>query len=210
MIPCTHETIGADPKVVTFHECHHVYKRGDKELDSVTRVIKACFPVKPSYFDAQPDVLENARERGIAVDRLVTAYLRGTLTAIPAGTRQDATTLFFKVKAWLDSWECKGVPQVIVADEDIAGTADIVTTEGGIWDLKTTYNVSEPTYELQLGLYALLFKAQFGELPSRIGIIHLTERFAAPRIVPLDVKQCVQDAAMIRDVWLMAQRRTRK
>src|SRR5688572_12340556 len=201
MIPCTHQTIGADPKAVTFHECHHVSKRGDKELDSVTRVVYACFPAKAKFREAPPEVLENARQRGVEVDKLVTAYLRGNLATIPAGTRIDSKELFFKLKPWIDSALSRAMPQIILADEDIAGTADIVTTDGLILDLKTTYDVTEPHYDLQLGMYANLFEAQFGEKPKGISIIHLTERLPAPKIVTLDLKQCQYDAKMIRDVW---------
>lgn len=202
---CTCGSIGADPKAVTFCAEHHRYRRGDKELVSVTKVLGACWPVKPDYSAAPPEVLENARERGVIVDSLVSPYVEGRLAKIPAGTRTDAVELFWKFKEWWDAQRHQPQSvrsQVIVADDNVAGQADIVPPES-IYDLKTTYAI-EPKYALQLGAYADLAETTLGARPEYLGIIHLTARQPV-KLIRLNVDECVRDWRMLRAVWMMAQ-----
>lgn len=184
--------------------CHRYY-RGSKELTSVSKLIRNTWPIKK---EMGPDwMVENARQRGVEVDRLFCAYASGALKRIPAGTRQDAVELFYKVRQWFDSLDPESVSiQTILADSDTAGTCDIII-DGYIWDLKCTYSV-DVTYPLQLGLYADNYEATFGEPVKGIGILHATERFKTVKPMPLNLPECLEDARLLKRVWQMAHRRT--
>ncbi len=185
---------------VTFEESTHTYSRGLVTLPSVTTVIKAVFP--DELKDIDPAIVESARDRGIEVDRLLTAWLNGAST-IPSGTREDSVELFNKL---IDGWPfgfCE--TQVILASDDLAGTLDLLLPlDGAIYDLKTTYNV--PKYApLQLGGYCHLYEAEHGKLPLTCGVVHLTKR--QPRkIITYDVTRVTSEFRLLFDFWKMIQR----
>lgn len=188
--------------------CHR-YWRNDKKLISVSRVIKTCWPLKPDFSKAPPEKLENARDRGTVVDGLFSAYVNDELDCIPRGTREDAVALFHKIRRWWDDHvhhEYKA--QVLLADDVIAGTCDVVSDDW-VYDLKTTYNI-EPTYPLQVAAYAQLYFATFARPVKGVGIIHLTERFPAPKIIKIDLDEALQDWLTIRQMFELVQRRAKK
>ncbi len=206
LLACTCGTIGASAEVRLCVECHR-YWRGDKELLGVSKVLRATWPFKPDYSAAKPEVLENARDRGIAVDVLFTSYLRGQLQTIPRGTRADAVDLFFRLKRWWDGRQHGEVKaQALLADNAVAGTCDVID-DGYIYDLKTTYDV-EPMYGVQLGAYGQLYWETFKEPVKGLGIIHLTKRYAAPKIIKLDMHEAISDWTTLRSTYEMALRRS--
>src|SRR4030095_5554144 len=188
---------------------HHRYWRGAKELLSVSHVIKSVWPFKPNFTKADPAVLENARSRGMEVDGLWSRYLAGDLKVIPRGTRQDALRLFLRLKRWWSEHAHGDVrTQVILADDQVAGTADILDVDQhAVFDLKTTYAI-EAYYACQLGAYGALYYATFGKPVKKLGMIHLTERYPVPQFIPLDPAEVIQDWLLIRDTFFMAKRRT--
>jgi hypothetical protein len=187
----------------------HKYWRGDKQIASVSSVLRGVWPIRPDYSKAKPEVIENARDRGVAVDELFSAYVNGTLDRIPAGTRKDAVRLFHKVRGWWDSHKRKEArSQVILADNEIAGTCDILADDW-IWDLKSTYNV-EPTYPLQVAAYGELHFATFGRPVKGLGIIHVTERFPEPKIIKIPMDEALQDWMAVRTMWSLVRRRHKK
>lgn len=193
----------------------HRYWRGDKELTSVSRVLRSTWPIAPDFSKADPAVLDRARDRGILVDHLFSAYVTGGRLYIPAGTRNDdefldeSKALFSKLCKWWDrQMMTTATPQVMLADDEIAGTCDLLTADGWVYDLKCTYNI-EPTYPLQLGAYAELHQAQFGTVPN-IGIIHVSKRFPEPKVITLNVVECLADWRAVRSMWRVVQRRASK
>jgi hypothetical protein len=188
---------------------HHRYWRGDKELVSVTKIIKSMWPIKPGFSSAPPDVLEHARERGIRVDRYFSEYLAQGSVRIRAGEWEEVETLIKSLTNWWSEEFHRGPgdtqSQVLLADDSIAGTADVVCC-GCIIDLKTTYDI-EPFYALQVGAYADLFEATYGCEAEVIGIVHATKRFRQPNYIDLDIDECVKDWRILRDAWFMVQRR---
>lgn len=206
---CTCQSIGADPASIRFCvECHR-YWRGDKKLDSVSSVIRQCWPIKPDFSAAKPEVIENARDRGVTVDFLFSSYVNGALDKIPAGTRKDAVELFFKVRRWWDDHKHGETrAQVILADSEIAGTCDVLDDDC-IWDLKCTYNI-EATYPLQLAAYGALHFATFGRPAKKLGIIHVTERYPEPKIIKLDVAAVLEQWMTFREFYRLVQRVTGK
>lgn len=206
---CTCQTIGADPAVVRFAECHHRYFRGDKRLESVTSVIRQVWPIKKNFEDADPWVLEHARDRGVRVDGYFSEYLRSGNVRIQAGEWREVVERTKAVVEWWDKdWKEPVTPQVILADNEIAGTADIVGDIGFIADLK---NVSalDATYWIQVGAYADLFEKQFGHPAQRGALIHVTQPKDKPvsvKFVEVELKQAVADWRVCREMWAMVQR----
>lgn len=194
---------------IVFDAEKHTYRRDGVFLDSVTRVIKAVWPVKPDYSAADPVVLENARLRGIETETLFYAYLRGEMTEYPEGTREDACELCDKLINWWESRpECfhgDVETQVIVGDAEIAGTLDLLIG-GFVWDLKCTSGI-EPTYLIQVAAYSELGGFGIG------GIIQINKGLKAPKFIsPTTVQQKsdLDDWLAIRKVWSAAKRRAPK
>lgn len=199
----------ADSDTVRRCDPCHQYRRGTKVLDSVSTVLRACWPIKSEPLSAAAEEKrENARLRGVEVDSLFSLWVRNQLPKIPKGTREDSKALFEKLTVWWNGNQLRGLTQQILADDDIAGTCDLLTYDEWIWDVKCVWEL-QILHELQVGFYANLYESQYKRPPKGIGLIHVTERFDRPRLVPLDLKQCQYDAKMIRDVWLMSKRRVR-
>lgn len=210
---------------ITYLPETHQYFRGLKQLASVTTVLRSTWPVKPDFSAADSGVIENARERGSDTDALFSAYVNGTLTEIPAGTRLDVYNpepphdgLLQKLMKWWDKspvYRNGASAQVILADDEVAGTCDVLTrrhetadpnilTAPTILDVKCTYDI-EPTYPIQLGLYGLLYEAMYGVLPL-MGIVHVTKRFAEPKVIAVG-PEAIDDAITVRAMWRMVNRR---
>lgn len=204
---CNCASIGNTEGVRFCASCHK-YWRNDIRLISVSQVLKATWPIPPDFSKADPAVLENARDRGIQVDALFSRYVNGTLDCIRKsdGWRADAVQLFFKLRRFWDSRKHDSPKaQVILADNEIAGTCDILDGDT-IYDLKATYNV-EKTYHLQLAAYAELHFATFQRPAKTLAIIHVTERYPEPKIIKVDIPSTLQDWATLRQMWSMVRRR---
>ncbi len=191
---------------VTFDAEKHQYSRGLQTLSAVTTVIRSVWPLKPSWDGVDMAVIENARDRGIVVDELLTGWLNGTLSAIPAETRMDAVERFQALTSWWPYGAAQA--QVILTDDEIAGQADIVLP-AAIYDLKNTAQI-ESTYGLQLGGYAELFEKQHGYLPDELGVIHVTQPKDKPvsiKVVKFEVATAVSEWRILRQFWTMARRK---
>jgi hypothetical protein len=206
MSACTCATVGPESEL-RFHDCHHVYKRGDRELPSVSSVIRAVWP--PSYSGVSDAVLENARERGVEVDAMFSAWVNGGFGEIDVtGYRNDAVALTKKLINW---WVDANMPmtadvrcQVQCDDGEIAGTADIVTLDA-VYDLKTVYSLL-PTYPIQLGGYVSLIRDGVLLASDKAAIIHVTERFKEPKLIEYDVPSILRDWATTRDFYNLTRR----
>lgn len=204
---CMCASIGEDGAKVRFcPECHR-YWRGDRQLVSVSKVLRTIWPLKPSWDKVDPAVIENARDRGIVADALFSQYVIGGLDRIPRGTRQDAVELFFKVRRWWDGRKHSEVAsQVILADQEVAGTCDVKDGDD-IYDLKCTHDI-EDTYPLQLAAYGELHFATFGRPVKSLNIIHCTKRYADPKIIKVDLASTIEDWSVIRQMWRLVQKRS--
>jgi hypothetical protein len=174
----------------------------------VSHVIRTVWPFKPDFTKADPAVLANALNRGVEVDCLWSRYLAGDLKVIPRGTRQDALQLFLRLKRWWSDHAHSDTvrTQVILADEAVAGTCDILDGDA-LFDLKTTYAI-EAYYACQLGAYGALHYATFAKPVKKLAMIHLTKRYPVPQLIQLDPAEVIQDWLLVRDTYFMAQRRT--
>ena len=190
-------------------EPHHKYHIGGKQLASVSSVLRSTLPITPGYAAASPDVVENARLRGVSCDTLFSAYVNGTLDEIPQGTRLDVWDPLSKdglLQRLIPWWDRLGIrnaqAQVTLNDDEIAGTADVVTPDC-IFDLKTVHTL-QPSYELQLGGY-LDLDAVNGDI-KKAAIIHVTRRFHEPKLVWLDEHRCHADWFTVREMWRLIRR----
>ena len=189
---------------------HHRYWRGDQELVSVTRILKWAF--KPDFSAAPPHVLANARLRGVVTDQLFSKYLNGELKVIPIGTRLDSLRLFLKLRRWWgDHKHGERVrSQVILSDDRTAGCCDVLDEEKDtIFDVKATYNI-EKFYAIQLAGYACLFFETFKRPLKKAGIVHVTERYPEPRLIPIDLVDDLLDWVLIKDAFFAVQRRSKR
>ena len=180
---------------------HHRYFRAGVELASVTKIVGS---ILLTNWDAIPvGVLENARHRGEVTDALFSAYVIGELDEIPAGTRTDAEALFYKAQNWFDKQNFRDVQsQILLSGKDHAGTLDL-RFDGMVVDLKCTSKVEE-TAKLQVAAYADLEGHGVTRVPAVI--LHVTERYAEARLVPL-VEQDREDWRTALSAWRMVQRR---
>lgn len=189
---------------------HHRYFRQGKELASVSKVIRSTWPIPPDFSKADPERVEHAKFRGILIDALFTQYLNGESLRIPRGTREDVIDEgklgFAEVRRWWESEKRGKVrTQVILADDDIAGTCDVIEDERLIWDLKCVSR-PESTYRLQLGAYIALFGNGF----SGTRLIHcaFSEGGTVATVKPIiyDAVQCLVDWTTLRDMWRLVRR----
>jgi hypothetical protein len=172
--------------------------RGDVRLTSVGRIIRDCWP-KPETMPPA-DVLENARDRGDQVDKLLAAYVLGKLKAFPVGTRRDAMALFDKVQTWYDKQTFRKVEvQVLLGAQDHGGVLDF-RFDGLPVDLKATFQI-EQTARMQVAGYADLCGESDGY------VLHVTERFKEARLHLVGAED-IHDWRILRDCWRMVARRT--
>lgn len=178
-------------------EHFHIWN-GDRRLPSIGSIVRQCWP--PPKSPPPPDVLENARDRGSEVDKLFAGYVLGTLMTIPAGTRHDARDLFLKLVKWYDRQGFKRVEaQVLLAAEDHGGILDFTFDEVP-FELKSTYDVGHE-HRMQAAGYSNIAK-------SNGNILHVTERYAEPRVVPLTQADYV-DWESLLNFWRVVQRRAK-
>lgn len=183
---------------VTLDAESHVYTRGDKRLTSVSGVIKSIIPT--DYSSVDQAVLENARQRGSECDALFSAYVEGRLDSYPVGTRIDVVDLMDKL---IPFWDALGIrnarAQVILADDEVAGTCDIISPDV-ILDLKCVSRTS-PTYGIQLGAYR-----ELADGGRDIALIHVNAAMKAPKLIELNAGDCLHDWEIIRHAWKVVRR----
>lgn len=183
--------------VVRLCEPHHKYHIGGKELASVSSVVRSIIPT--DYSAVNPEILENARHRGIAVDEVLSAYINDELTEIPSGIREDSSAMLERLIPWFVKQGFAGAEaQVCVNDDEVAGTIDIITDDW-ILDLKTVSSL-QPSYGLQLGGYYDLASGS-GRRKYRLGVIHMRKDFRVPKLVEYDAAECLDRWTIVRDCW---------
>lgn len=173
---------------------HHRYYLGDRELASVSKVISAVYPRK-SWDGVDRAVVDNARVRGEAVDRLLAEYATTGNVTVPPGTRIDVIQRFEICQLWWDK-NVNGVPveaqKILYSEADgVAGTPDFVLGDY-ILDLKNTYQ-AEISWVLQLGAAVDYGKA------STAGILHVS-----PKVYREGCRLLKYDADDCRQIWRQA------
>jgi hypothetical protein len=137
-----------------FDEATHTYTFGGKRVPSVTEILR---PVAADYSSVAPATLEAARNRGVAVDRMIELHEKGTL---------DYAGVTPEMAAYLEEWErvkAEARIEVVATQERVfnkvmwyAGTLDIRANVGGkpaIIDVKCTAS-DVPSVGPQTAAYA--------------------------------------------------------
>jgi hypothetical protein len=140
--------------MLLFDEATHTYTYNGKVVPSVTQIIKAAGLADWSM--VKPEVLEAARNRGVAVHRMIELHVKDTL---------DYSTLDPALLPYLEGWmafERDHDVEVIGSEVPVyskrygyAGTLDMVLKVDethGTWDIKS--GVMLPTTGLQLAGYS--------------------------------------------------------
>jgi hypothetical protein len=210
----TPESLDKDTKV-RFCEEHHRYWRDSIELVSVTRMLRWTWPIKPNADEpVDQRVIDNARDRGVIVDRMFSAYVIGKLDPenLPP-VREDAIDLFNKLRRW---WDAQGFTekntrsQLLLADGTLAGQCDLFNRDQRptILDVKCVYDI-DLTYQLQVGGYGDLASKMeaYGEI-ERLVLLHATKRFKEVRVIEVDAKLAMEDWRSLRRMYEVVGRRT--
>lgn len=167
---CECGSIGAE-KVIRLTQCHHRYFLGDRELISVSKILKAICPTDFSGID--PAVLANARMKGILCDTYFSEWLMGEdmwpvrdferivepyfIRDQYKGPQEHAADARVRLEMLMEWWarqgfKAKHVQRILLSESDgIAGQLD-VGTEEDIFDVKFVSQL-QPAYKLQLGAY---------------------------------------------------------
>ena len=178
---------------VVFRETDHTYWLGDKQLISVTRLLKK-HGLATDYTGISEEVLEKAANKGTLVHKEIENYIKNgevgftselsdfiDITAELGFTAEDSEII-------LPAGE---IPDDKVDDYFYAGTADLIGKIGdgyALADLKTTAKVDKRAYAWQLALYERLCGVKF----DKLYIFHLGKNSKA---IPIDR---ISDAAVDR------------
>ena len=158
-------------------------------MASIGSVIKSVLPT--DYSMVRPEVLENARLRGVFVDRWFCEYIMSGDIDVPAGSPQEYDDYLSRVIDWWDKSGLKAVAtQQLVYKDGIAGRLDIHAS-GMIADLKCVTKL-QPSYGLQLGAYSDM-TAEVDD--HDLAILHVTKTDVT--LVPYSIEDC-------RDNWWAA------
>ena len=154
---------------VVFRETDHTYWLGDKQLISVTRLLKK-HGLATEYTGISEEVLEKASNKVTLVHKEIENYIKNgevgftselsdfiDITAELGFTAEDSEII-------LPAGE---IPDDKVDDYFYAGTADLIGKIGdgyALADLKTTAKVDKRAYAWQLALYERLCGVKFDKL----------------------------------------------
>lgn len=154
---------------VVFRETDHTYWLGDKQLISVTQLLKK-HGLSTDYTGISEEVLEKAANKGTLVHKEIENYIKSgevgftselsdfiDITAELGFTAEDSEII-------LPAGE---IPDDKVDDYFYAGTADLIGKIGdgyALADLKTTAKVDKRAYAWQLALYERLCGVKFDKL----------------------------------------------
>lgn len=137
--------------MVEFIEDTHTYLVDGVIKHSVTELVS--WKMKDDYSKIPADVLKRKAQYGTEVHELIQAYENGLtmheLSLMRIDPNQKAAVhLYAKLKCF----KVKDMEQ-IVTDGRICGRYDILTTDGELIDIKTTYRLNDEHLRWQLGLY---------------------------------------------------------
>lgn len=162
--------------MITLDEATHTYSDGTgAKLISVSSVLKRVL-VK-SWADVDPAVIENARERGVRVERYATEILRDGGCTIDHDERQDVQDRVAGFYAWYEATKPVFIDtQIRVSADGVAGTLDFVLNINAmihIVDLKCTAS-PEADWPIQVGSYSEMYP----QCHTGTAVLHINPKFA--------------------------------
>ena len=149
-----------------FNETDHSYTLGDKNLISVTQLLRK-HGLSVDYGNAPEETLRLASERGTLIHKEIEEYIkRGAI-----GFTQELSDFIFYERTYQLS-ECKS--EVIVNNDIVAGTCDLMARDNQrmarlLIDIKTCSKIDKRAYAWQLSLYEYLS----GEMFDKLIVLHL-------------------------------------
>ena len=148
--------------MVEFIEDTHTYLVDGVIVHSVTELVG--WKMKDDFSRIPPSVLKRKAQYGTEVHDLIRAYENGvTLKEISlmkgVDPNQKAAVKLYKKLKDLNKFKVKDMEQIIYNDK-LAGRYDILTKNGELIDIKTTYRLNEEHLKWQLGLYYYLMGVQ--------------------------------------------------
>lgn len=152
----------------------HRYALEGKPLVSVSRVIDSV--MKKSFDGVDPEILRNAAERGMAVEKYATEWLATGGVAVPADERQDVIDRLECFERFMKLRRPKLLSaQQMVWNGEVAGMLDfILEIDRTEWlvDMKCTAS-PEASWVIQVGAYC--------ELSRHTGpcaVLHINPKYA--------------------------------
>ena len=135
--------------MVRFIKDNHTYTNNGKVLISVTQLL-AKHGLAPDYSGVSPEVLEKKAERGTLVHAEIEAWVN---KGEPGFTKELSAFIDYisEHKVVVDASE------FLVANDIVAGTADLLLDQNTIADIKTTSTIHKESVSWQLSLYAYLY-----------------------------------------------------
>ena len=134
---------------IRFVEETHKYYLGDKELISVTTLMQK-HGLAPSYEGVDPNVLKAKAERGTLIHKEIEDYCV-----------RDEIGFTEELSRFIEYVENNDIKvlgnEVLVHNDIVAGTADLILGNNTIADIKTTYTVHTDAVSWQLSIYAYLY-----------------------------------------------------
>lgn len=154
---------------VVFRESDHTYWLGEKQLISVTSLLKK-HGLSTDYSGINPDVLKAAADKGTAVHKEIEDYIKNGEAGFTSELL-DYIDITEKLGFTADDSEvvlpCIDIAEDKLEDYFFAGTADLIgyiNKEPVLVDIKTTAKVDKRACAWQLSLYERLCGFKFAGL----------------------------------------------
>jgi hypothetical protein len=152
--------------MVNFNEETHTYTLDNKELISVTQLLKLA-GVSTDYSFVNNEVMKKASERGTLIHKEIEDYIKNGEVGF--------TEELFAFIDYLKENDLEPIAsELLVNDDEVAGTIDLIlknrkTGEIILADIKTTYSVNKDYVSWQTSLY----KHLYGEQVDKLQCLHL-------------------------------------
>lgn len=144
--------------MIRFDEAEHKYYDGEKELISVTTLLRK-HGLAPDYSGVSQEVLNRKAERGTLIHEEIENFNK---TGEIGFTREVDEFANYLLNHGLKRDEIKVIAsEQIVYNDIVAGKFDLLIEDNGeiiIADIKTTYSLHKESVAWQLSLYAYLLK----------------------------------------------------
>ena len=133
---------------IIFNEADHEYIREGKTLISVTQLLHK-HGLAPDYGSVPEEVLNAKAGRGHSIHKEIDLFVK-------EGKEPESKEAKAVVE-WMKNNFIKGQSEVIVGNDDVAGTYDFRDAVGGtLYDWKTTYSRDDNYWSWQLSIYDYL------------------------------------------------------
>ena len=152
--------------MIKFDEKTHTYTLGNKELISVTRLLKLA-GVSTDYSFVNNEVMKKASEKGVLIHKEIEEYIKNGKVGF--------TEELYAFIDYLKENDLEPIAsELMVHDDEIAGTIDLIlknrkTGEIELDDIKTTYSVNKDYVSWQTSMY----KHLYGEQVDKLKCLHL-------------------------------------